>query len=203
MPRRFVCLYDGCPTVCKSRRGLTYHTRVCHLDANRVDQAQSPSPPAPSPLPLPSPPLPSSPLLLSSYPSSSPHPSPPTQEPTLPTEAEETQEQHTKNLNPFLDGKSLKSYFLKEVELMVLQGLPCDTNGNTLPPGTPPALRPLPDTPWAPFVNWVQFKTADFLFRHAEMSAGNIEDLLDLCEESMENSYNSPPFNHMSMSMKP
>ena len=77
---------------------------------------------------------------------------------------------------------------------MVLQGLPCDTNGNTLPPGTPPALRPLPDTPWAPFVNGVQFKTADFLFRRAEMSAGNIDDLLDLWAESMENSYDSPPF---------
>ncbi len=77
---------------------------------------------------------------------------------------------------------------------MVLQGLPCDTNGNTLPPGTLPALQPLPDTPWAPFVNGVQFKTADFLFQCAKMSAGNIDDLFDLWAESMENSYDSPPF---------
>src|SRR5260370_28222764 len=116
MTRCFVWRYDGCPTVWKSRRGLTYHSRVCHLDANRVDQAQSLSPPAPSPLPLPSLPLPSLPLLLSSYPSSSPTPSSPPQAPPLPPEAEEPREQHTKNLNPFLYGKSLKSYFPKALQ---------------------------------------------------------------------------------------
>src|SRR5260370_2412007 len=119
MPRRFVCLYDGCPTVCKSRRGLTYHTQVCHLDANRVDQAQSPSPPAPSLLPLPSPPLPSSPLLLSSYPSLRPTPLSPPQAPPLPPEAQEPREQPPKNLQPGLDGKSFKSYFLQTLNLSV------------------------------------------------------------------------------------
>jgi hypothetical protein len=76
----------------------------------------------------------------------------------------------------------------------VSQGLPCDANGNTLPPGTPPPPRPLPETPWEPYANGVQFKTADFLYRRAEMSAGNIDDLLDMWAESMMESGEDPPF---------
>jgi hypothetical protein len=38
----------------------------------------------------------------------------------------------------------------------------------------------------------VQFKTADFLYRRTEMSAGNIDDLLDIWAESNENG--DPPF---------
>jgi len=73
-------------------------------------------------------------------------------------------------------------------------GWPCDANGNPLPPGTPPPPRPLPDTPWDPYANGVQFKTADFLYRRAEMSAGNIDELLDIWAESMENTGGGPPF---------
>jgi hypothetical protein len=73
-------------------------------------------------------------------------------------------------------------------------GLPCDANGNTLPPGTPPPPRPLPDSPWEPYANGVQFKTAEFLYRRAEMSAGNIDELLDIWAESMENGEDAPPF---------
>ena len=73
------------------------------------------------------------------------------------------------------------------------QGLPCDANGNRLPPGSPPPQRPLPETPWAPYSNGVQFKTADFLYRRAEMSAGNIDELLDIWGESTENG-EDPPF---------
>ena len=72
-------------------------------------------------------------------------------------------------------------------------GLPCDADGNLLPPGTPPPPRPLPDTPWEPYANGVQFKTADFLYRRAEMSAGNIDELLDIWAELMENG-EEPPF---------
>ena len=80
------------------------------------------------------------------------------------------------------------------IELTVLQGLPCDANGNTLPRGAPPPPRPLPETPWEPYANSVQFKTADFLYRRAEMSAGNINELLDIWAESMENGNDPPPF---------
>jgi hypothetical protein len=39
----------------------------------------------------------------------------------------------------------------------------------------------------------VQFKTADFLYRRAEMSAANIDDLLDIWAESMVDG-EEPPF---------
>jgi hypothetical protein len=39
----------------------------------------------------------------------------------------------------------------------------------------------------------VQFKTAEFLYRRAEMSAGNIDTLLDIWAESMEPG-EEPPF---------
>ena len=74
------------------------------------------------------------------------------------------------------------------------KGLPCDVHGNPLPPETPPPPRPLPETPWEPYANGVQFKTADFLYRRAEMSAGNIDELLDIWAESMMESGEDPPF---------
>src|SRR5258708_19341431 len=74
------------------------------------------------------------------------------------------------------------------------KGSPCDTNGVPLHPGTPPPPRPLPETPWDPYANGVQFKTADFLYRRVEMSAGAIDELLDLWAESMEDSVPPPPF---------
>ena len=50
--------------------------------------------------------------------------------------------------------------------------------GNTLSPGMLSLPQPLPDSPWELYVNGVQFKTADFLYCRAEMSAGN---MLHLC----------------------
>ena len=83
-------------------------------------------------------------------------------------------------------------HYLK-LELTGSVGLPCDADGNSLPPGTPPPPRPLPATPWDPYASGVQFKTADFLYRRAKMSAGNIDELLDIWAESMENG-EDPPF---------
>ncbi len=76
---------------------------------------------------------------------------------------------------------------------MNVVGLPCDINGYPLPPRTPPPPPPLPDSPWEPYANAVQFKTADFLYRRAEMSAGNIDELLDVWAESMQIG-EDPPF---------
>ncbi len=76
----------------------------------------------------------------------------------------------------------------------MLQGLPCDTAGDPLPPGTLLLLRFLPESPWQSYANGMQFKTADFLFSHAKMSAGNINKLLDIWAKLMENSECPPPF---------
>jgi hypothetical protein len=52
----------------------------------------------------------------------------------------------------------------------------------------------LPESPWEPYANGVQFKTADFLYRRAEMSAGNIDELLDIWAESTLERGEDPPF---------
>lgn len=66
-------------------------------------------------------------------------------------------------------------------------GAPCDVDGNTLPPGTPPPPR-IAEEPasWSPFKDEVQFRTADFLYRQVEMSAANINELMDLWSTSLE-----------------
>src|SRR5258707_1629716 len=112
MPQRFVCLYNGCPTICKSRRGLTYHTRQTPHPATRVHASLYPSPPPPSPPapslpPPPSPPslLPSPPLPPSqSLPPLSPSPSPPPQSPQVYPAAQAPQEQRRKKYHPYLTG---------------------------------------------------------------------------------------------------
>ncbi|KAJ7865431.1 hypothetical protein B0H14DRAFT_3599332 [Mycena olivaceomarginata] len=62
-----------------------------------------------------------------------------------------------------------------------VSGVPCDSNGDPLPPDTPPPPRSdAPADDWSPFEDEVQFRTADFLFRRVEMSQGNIDYLLEL-----------------------
>jgi len=72
---------------------------------------------------------------------------------------------------------------------------PCDIHGNFLnddePPPAPAAHDP---TDWTPFDSQLQFETADFLFRHAKMSAGNIDQLLKLWEAGTVAFGGEPPF---------
>ena len=60
-------------------------------------------------------------------------------------------------------------------------GTPCDSDGYDLEQGAPPDVR-LGDTQpsWSPFHSQTQFETADFLFKKAEMSQGNIDILMEL-----------------------
>ncbi|KAF5344482.1 hypothetical protein D9758_014136 [Tetrapyrgos nigripes] len=61
----------------------------------------------------------------------------------------------------------------------LLNGQPCDKNGNYLPKGTPPPpfLDP-PNNDYSLYENRTAFELADLLFRCEEMSSGNIDDLL-------------------------
>lgn len=64
-----------------------------------------------------------------------------------------------------------------------LQGRPCDKDGLFLPPSTPPLPRsdPSPDaSPWDPFDDQTQFRMAEFLYKKVEMSAGDIDELMDI-----------------------
>ncbi|KAH7917163.1 hypothetical protein BV22DRAFT_1026888 [Leucogyrophana mollusca] len=60
-------------------------------------------------------------------------------------------------------------------------GAPCDPDGNNLPFGAPPPPRHDDEhNVWAPFTGQSQFLLADFLFRKVEMSAPNIDYLMEL-----------------------
>lgn len=64
---------------------------------------------------------------------------------------------------------------------------PCDQNGDFLPLDTPPLPRETPlQGDWTPFNSEVQFKVADLVYRRAELSASNIDALLDLWAQSFE-----------------
>ena len=72
----------------------------------------------------------------------------------------------------------------------------CDVDGQPIEPNTPlPPISNKNSNDWAPYSNSLQFETAEFLFKKAEMSAGNIDQLCDLWAHS--NPGCVPPFiNH-------
>jgi hypothetical protein len=73
-------------------------------------------------------------------------------------------------------------------------GALCDSHGNTLPPNTPPPLRPQPDNPSAPFASIRDFELAEFLFTDAELSQSRINMLMALWAQNVENEESSAPF---------
>ncbi|KAF9455822.1 hypothetical protein BDZ94DRAFT_1356091 [Collybia nuda] len=81
----------------------------------------------------------------------------------------------------------------------ILDGTPCDPDGNDLPFGTaPPNYTPpeLTSDNWDPFSTRVEFEVADFLYRRNQMPGTHIDDLLDLWAASLRDG-DEPPFaNH-------
>ncbi|KDQ16594.1 hypothetical protein BOTBODRAFT_54024 [Botryobasidium botryosum FD-172 SS1] len=79
-----------------------------------------------------------------------------------------------------------------------LNGLPCDTNGKPLPPGTPPAPQdnhtPGDSSDWSPFASCVAFETAELLYKKIQMSEGNINSILELWAASLVKHNDEPPF---------
>ncbi|KAI6006222.1 hypothetical protein F5J12DRAFT_721156 [Pisolithus orientalis] len=61
-------------------------------------------------------------------------------------------------------------------------GQPCDSSGNPYPVGQPSPETPSEKQPndWSPYSSCLEFKLADFLFTCSQMSAANINKLLDL-----------------------
>ena len=70
----------------------------------------------------------------------------------------------------------------------------CDALGNPLPPGAllPPWEECLPSD-YSPFGSWESFLLADLLFRCIQMSAGNIDDLME-CLAHLVPPDQDPPF---------
>jgi hypothetical protein len=62
-----------------------------------------------------------------------------------------------------------------------MTGIPCDQYGNDLPPNTPPPHPPdISSDDWTPYNDRLEFEFANFIFRRNQMSAGDIDILLDL-----------------------
>jgi len=77
----------------------------------------------------------------------------------------------------------------------ILLGQPCDKHGHYLPPNSDPdTLRDQSMDDWTPFQNRTEFETADFLYRRNQMSAGDIDTLLDLWASSLLKYNDHPPF---------
>ncbi|KAF8801177.1 hypothetical protein BYT27DRAFT_7226944 [Phlegmacium glaucopus] len=75
-----------------------------------------------------------------------------------------------------------------------INGLPCDAGGNFLPPGAPPPPwdHPPPND-YSPFKNRAAFELADLLFRKEQMSASNINELLQIWAATLPED-EDPPF---------
>ncbi|KAF8802194.1 hypothetical protein BYT27DRAFT_7226532 [Phlegmacium glaucopus] len=157
---------QGCSKRFRSQAGRTYHIRTCHTNHNIV----TPPPDSPhgseSPMPLSPPPLDVSNPDIPNLAS-----------PMLTERSSPHPAQPKKNYHPWLTGT------------------PCDQKGDFLPERTPPPPRsnPGPDD-WEPFKDEVQFLIGNFLYWQEEMSAGNIDVLLDLWALNMAKHDDLGPF---------
>jgi hypothetical protein len=78
-------------------------------------------------------------------------------------------------------------------------GTPCDEEGYDLESETPPPSQTADSSPdWGPFNSQVQFETADFLFRKAEISRMDIDTLMQLWASTTAD-HNAPFTNHQEM----
>lgn len=72
-------------------------------------------------------------------------------------------------------------------------GLRCDSKGKFLPENAPPPAQDTLPNGFYPFDNRASFEPADLLFRREQMSAGNINDLLQIWASSLPDDQD-PPF---------
>lgn len=82
--------------------------------------------------------------------------------------------------HPILNGESRHVLLLSLLNDSPV-ATPCDISGDFLPRNTPPP-PPEQQTPedWGSYEDRLQFELSDLLFRRAEMSNRNVDDLLDL-----------------------
>jgi hypothetical protein len=91
---------------------------------------------------------------------------------------------------------------LADVNIYPIAALPCEEDGTPLmDPETSTAIpwHQRSDN-WAPYKNHVAFELANFLYRREQMSAGNIDTILELWAASLASHNDSPPFaNHQNL----
>ena len=201
-PPTFAC--PCCPRHFKSKSGRTRHIQVKHLDylsephaldtgahTSPIPSLNSLQPSFHNPSPDPSPSLPPSCNEFNADPNidmdsdiEHPHPNAP---------------HITRVFHPKLNGMSIYIYIIYTYSLtltFLFVGEICDESGNVLPPDTPPAPHDSDKGPddWTPYDNRLQFEVADFLFRRNQMSAGDINFLLNLWAASLATHSDEPPF---------
>ncbi|KIJ57722.1 hypothetical protein HYDPIDRAFT_171577, partial [Hydnomerulius pinastri MD-312] len=78
---------------------------------------------------------------------------------------------------------------------MKMNARPCSKEGIFLPSDAPPPpAEPTLPTDWMPFNDRIEFKTAEFLYTRNQMSAGDINFLLELWAASLVKHDENPPF---------
>lgn len=84
--------------------------------------------------------------------------------------------------------------------LSLIVGQICDENGNDIPPDSPPPARDSDQGPdnWTPYKSEIQFEAADFLYRRNQMSASDINFILNLWAASLAVHGDEPPFSSAS-----
>lgn len=83
--------------------------------------------------------------------------------------------------HPLVDGQCTILSGLRYPQHLLAAGTPCDKEGYDLESGTLPPLQTVDNLPdWGSFTSQVQFETADFLFKKAEMSQGDVDILMQL-----------------------
>ena len=101
----------------------------------------------------------------------------------------------TRIFHPDLNGKLPGSTQLFK-RLTILQGIPCDKDGNAVPQGTPPPPYDTDNGPddWTPYENRAQFELADYIFTKNQTSAGGIDHLLNIWAATLVGTDREPPF---------
>ncbi|KAF8203408.1 hypothetical protein K438DRAFT_1964892 [Mycena galopus ATCC 62051] len=95
------------------------------------------------------------------------------------------------------DENTFKSHFHP-----LANALPCNADGEYLPPFTPPVPPPAPPedgldpAAWTPFASRVEFAFADFHFSRAQSSVAEINTALDLWAASVMGTDRSTPWNN-------
>jgi Plavaka transposase len=96
------------------------------------------------------------------------------------------------------------SYFkfslLQRTDQLNVSGQPCNEQGDFLPPDTPPPPR-YPThkfDDWAPFGSRIEFDTAKLLYSRSQMSASNINALLEIWAATLVKFGATPPFSNSS-----
>ncbi|KAJ7048411.1 hypothetical protein C8F01DRAFT_1223141 [Mycena amicta] len=152
-PRNIPCPH--CPHLFKSHGGLTKHLRDLHSTSSASSESHERS---------------------SRHGSHSPPHSPADSPPTSPSSRHSPLPRDS--LPPSDDGVEQGV----QIETHpLLDGTPCDADGNDLPPGTdPPPWDEREEDDYGPFENRAAFKFGEFLYTQEQMSGGNITHLMQL-----------------------